>query len=181
MSVFISYADGGSSSSREPQEVRVQFLEAVLIERPLGIGENEPFEARFEARGPIVKRDPFRVAAAIPIEPGLDFQLATLVDGRIGVDLRRRADDPVPSVIAEIPLQLLDAFGSSPIRRDDDIDRIELSKKSLEPRQVTEEPAAERVVHADRMKNTIDIPEQQIAGITRAANGIMGRRRFCHG
>jgi hypothetical protein len=31
------------------------------------------------------------------------------------------------------------------------------------------------------MKNTIDIPEQQIAGITRAANGIMGRRRFCHG
>jgi hypothetical protein len=84
-------------------------------------------------------------------------------------------------VSAEIPLQLFDAFGSSPIRRDDDIDRLELSKKLFQPRQMAEEPAAERVVHADRMKNTIDIQEQQIAGITRAAKGIMGQRRFCHG
>lgn len=181
MSVFISYADGGSSFIREPQEVRAQFLEAVLIERTFGIGENEPREARFEVRGPIVKRDPFRLATAIPIEPGLDFQVAPVVDGRIGINLRRRSDDPVPNVIAEIPLQLLDAFGSSPIRRDDDVDRIELSKKLLELRQMAEEPAAERVVHADRMQNTIDIQEQQIAGITRAPKGIMGQRRFCHG
>ena len=181
MSGFISYADGGSSSSREPQEMRAQFLEAVLIERAFGIGENEPREARFEVRGPIVKRDPFRVTAAIPIEPGLDFQLATVVDHYTGVNLRRRPNDSMLDFGTEIPLQLLDAFGSPPIRRDDDVERLELSKELFQPRQMAEEPATERVVHADRMQNTIDIQEQQIVGITTAANGIMGQRRFRHG
>ncbi len=155
MSGFISYADGGSSFIREPQEVRAQLLEAVLVECPRGIGEHEPREARFEARGPIVKRDPFSVAAASPIEPGLDFQQAPVVDDPIGINLWRRSDDPMPDVSTEIALQLLDALGQSPILRDDDVDRIELSKKLFEPRQMAEEPAAERVVRADRMKNTI--------------------------
>jgi hypothetical protein len=181
MGGFISYADGGSSSSREPQEVRAQFLEAVLIECTLGICEDEPREGRFEAPRPIVKCDPFRVAAAIPIEPSLDFQLAPVVDHYMGGNLRRRSDDPMLDVGTEIPLQLLDAFGSPPIRRDDDVDRLELSKKLFQPRQMAEEPAAERVVPADRMKHTINIQEQQIAGIARVAKGIMGQRRFCRG
>jgi hypothetical protein len=46
---------------------------------------------------------------------------------------------------------------------------------------MAEEPAAERVVHADRMKNTIDIQEQEIAGIARVVGATMGQRRFCHG
>jgi hypothetical protein len=98
-----------------------------------------------------------------------------------GVNLRRRSDDPMSDVSAEVALQLLDALGQPPIRRDDDIDRLEFSKKRFQPRQMVEEPAAERVVHADRMKNAIDIQEQQITGITRAAKGIMGPRRFGHG
>lgn len=170
-----------ASISRKPQEVRAQLLKAVLIERATGVGEDEPPEARFEARGPIVKRDPLCITAAVPVEPGLDFQLAPVVDGRIGINLRRRSDDPVPNVSTEIALKLFDALGKSPIRRDDNIDRIEFSKKRFQPRQMAEKPAAERVVHADKMKNTIDIQEQQVAGITGEAGGIVGQRHFCHG
>jgi hypothetical protein len=181
MSGFISYADGGSSVGREPQEVRAQFLEAVLIECTLGIGEHEPREGRFEAPRPIVKRDPLCATAAVPVEPSLDLQLPSVSDDQIRVNLRRRSDDPMLDVSAEIPLQLFDALGSPPIRRDDDVDRIELSKKRFQPWQMAEEPAAERVLPADRMKHTINIQEQQIAGIARVAKGIMGQRRFCRG
>lgn len=105
----------GASASGKLQKVRTQLLKAVLIERPLGIGEHEPLETRFEAPGPIVECDPLCVTAAIPVEPGLDLHLAPVVDSHTGVDLRRGADDPRPGVGAEIPLQLLDAFGQSPI------------------------------------------------------------------
>jgi hypothetical protein len=135
-----------SAASCESQEMRAQFLEAVLIERALGIGEHDPFEARFKARWPIVECDPLGFAVTIPIEPGLDLQLASVVDDHVGIDLRRRSDDPVPDVGAEIPLQLLDALGAPPIRRDDDVDRLELSQEFLQKRQMAEELAAERVI-----------------------------------
>ena len=73
----------------------MQLLEAVLIERQLWIGEHEPFEARFEVRGPIVKCDPLCVTAAVSIEPGLDLQLPSVSGDQIWVNLRRRSDDPV--------------------------------------------------------------------------------------
>ena len=135
-----------SAASCESQEMRAQFLEAVLIERALGIGEHDPFEARFKARWPIVKCDPLGFAATVPIEPSLDLQLTPVVDDDMGIDLRRRSDDSMPDVSAEIPLQLLDAFGSPPIRRDDDVDRLELSQEFLQKRQMAEELAAERVI-----------------------------------
>jgi len=72
-------------------------------------------------RSPVVERDPLCVTAAIPLEPGLDLQLAPVLNDRVGSDLRRGTDDPVPNVLAEIMLQLLDALGQSPIRGDDNI------------------------------------------------------------
>jgi hypothetical protein len=90
--------------------VRAQFLKAILIERPRGVGEHEPFEARFKVPGPIVKCDPLCVVAAVSVELGLDLQLPPMVDSDMGVNLRRRADDPVSDVGTGIPLQLFDAF-----------------------------------------------------------------------
>jgi hypothetical protein len=53
----------------------------------------------------------------------ISLPAASLLDVHIRVELRRGPDDPVPDVFAEMPLQLLDALGQSPIRGDDDLDR----------------------------------------------------------
>lgn len=83
----------------------------LLVECPHELGEHEPREARFEAQGPIVKCDPFCVAAAVPVEPSLDLQQASVSDDQNRVNLRRRSADPLSDVSVEILLQLLDALG----------------------------------------------------------------------
>lgn len=56
----------------------------LLVKCPHEIGEHEPREARFEAQGPIVKCDPFCVAAAVPVELSLDLQQASVSDDQNG-------------------------------------------------------------------------------------------------
>ena len=77
--------------------------ESCLDRMPAGVGEHESFKDLFKIQGPIVECDPLGVTATVSIEPSLNFQLAPVANDHIGVDLRRRSDDPVPDIQPRTP------------------------------------------------------------------------------